>query len=213
MLLTELLQLHEPGPDSGMCYICGTQTESGWAQAPSEAFTAWASVYGGNVMCPACRPLVKRGEFRHRSWLATQAGVEFTEKGKREFIWQALLSPPEPPFAIYLTRAGQKQGALGLLRYVSESQERYWVGVEWLDRPVLMEREVAIAHAELVEKLRARKLPKAVLLSGQYGANHYKRALEEDWIEDLDEARRWVGNPQWEVIIHAHVDGTRAAGD
>jgi hypothetical protein len=207
MLLTELLQLSEPGTVPGLCYVCGQETETGWKEAPSAVFTAWAAVYAGEVMCERCRPLVKRGEFRHRSWVATSEGVRFTASGDRSFLWEALLHPPSPPFAIYLTRAGQKQGALGLIHYVSDSCRQFWVGTDWVDRPVLLEESWVRDQGHLVARLRERKVPKGVLVDGGFSPAHYKHAMEEGWLEDLELARSLAGDPRWEVIVYAYADG------
>lgn len=201
--LTELVGLSDPGSDAGRCYLCGRDTDRGHREPPSDAFTAWATVYSGSVLCERCYPVLHDRRFRARSWLATAAGVRFTEPGEdRRWLLETLLDPPEPPFALYLTRAGKKQGWISLVRYVSTSRERYWVGTDWLDRPVNLCRSWVHAVAPLVGELRRRRVPRTALVTGVFPPAVWKRAYREGWTRDLERAARLAGDPRWEVIVH-----------
>lgn len=201
--LTELIGLSKPGEAHGYCYLCRRETEHGHLEPPSDQFTAWATVYAGSVLCEWCYPVLHDRRFRSRSWLVTAAGVRFTEPGEDK-IWlrDVILSPPEPPFALYLTRGGKKQGWISLVRYVSWSRERYWVGTDWLDRPVHLDRAWAAAHAPLAERLRQRGISRAALLTASYSPAVWKRAILEGWSSDLDATAALAGDPRWEVIVH-----------
>lgn len=206
LTLAALLAPHvaaPPGPTAGTCYLCGAATPHGYREPPSDNFTAWAACYGGDVLCPVCRALLHDRRFRARSWCATPAGVRFATPEDRGWLWAALLDPPAPPFALYCTRGGQKQGWLSLARYVSHSREQFWVGTDWTDRPVRCARGWLAATAEQVTALRARGVSKATLLSGQPTAAQYARALREGWAAALDAARRWAGDPRWELLVYA----------
>lgn len=193
------------GTDSGICYVCGRITDTGWEEAPSDNFTAWSQIYRGTVMCEECRPIFKDRQMRMRSWCLSRAGCELQTKDNPGMIWAYLLEPPEPPYAIYVTQGGQKQGWISLGRYVSTSRVSYWVGTDWTDRPVRM----TVAHvrelAPLLARMRERKTPKQVLLDGQFSSGAYERAMREGWEEDIMLCRDQVGDPRWEVAVRAHV--------
>lgn len=199
-----VLQAREPGSVAGRCYVCGVETQTGWAEAPSDNFTAWSQIYRGSVMCEACRPIFKDRRFRQRSWVASRDGVEFSSKEDPSLIWRALLAPPEPPFAIYVTAGGQKQGWISLGIYPSTSRSRYWVGTDWTDKPVLMDAAWVSAASPLLERMRGRKVAKAALIDGQFSSGTWERAMREGWEGDLTEALERAGDTRWEVCVRAH---------
>jgi len=204
LTLTRLIGTNEPGNHAGRCYLCGEETATGHREPPSDAFTAWASVYGGSVLCGHCYAVLHDRRFRARSWLATQQGVRFAESGEgRSWLRDALISPPEPPFALYLTRAGKKQGWISLIRYVSQSRDRFWVGTDWLDRPVQIDRAWVITQLPLLDRLAAHKVGKTALMEGIFSPTVWKRAIREGWTSDLQEAQVLAGDPRWEVVVYA----------
>jgi hypothetical protein len=194
----------QPGVDSGVCYVCGRHTDTGWEESPSENFTAWSQVYRGTVMCEWCRPIFKNRQFRQRSWVACRTGVQFADAEHRTLIWDTLCEPPEPPYCVYITAGGQKQGWIVLGRYPSTSRERFWVGTDWTDRPVLIERAWVHEQAPLLDRMRERKTPKQVLLDGQFSSGAWSKAMAEGWTDDIEAVLSRVGNPRWEVVVRAH---------
>lgn len=209
MLLTELLAnagvfVPEPGSWPGSCYVCGRQTSHGHREAPSASFTAWASCSYGQVLCEFCKPALHTPELRRSSWIVTADEFVLARGEQRVALWQALLTPPSPPFAVYCTRAGQKQSWIALTRYVSVSDEQFWVGVDWLDMPVLMRHEFITAHSDLLLDMRARKISRDKLLgSSEFTVADYARAYADGWLCDIEAISRLIGMPQWEVMVHA----------
>lgn len=193
-----------PGTHHGTCYVCGRQTEHGWAEAPSDNFTAWSQIYRGTVMCERCRPIFKDRRFRQRSWVATTTGVQFADPEHRTLLWDTLREPPDPPFCVYVTAGGQKQGWISLGIYPSTSRDRYWVGTDWTDRPILIERAWVHDQAPLLDRMRERKTPKQVLLDGQFSSGSWDRAIREGWTDDIEAVLARVGDPRWEVVVRAH---------
>ena len=193
-----------PGSDHGTCYVCGRQTDRGWAEAPSDNFTAWSQIYQGRVMCEHCRPVFKDRQFRQRSWVASPVGIQFASKDTPTLLWDTMRDPPNPPFVVYITAGGQKQGWIVLGRYPSTSRERFWVGTDWTDRPVLIERAWVHEQAALLGRMRERKTPKQVLLDGQFSSGAWSKAMAEGWTDDIEAVLSRVGNPRWEVVVRAH---------
>jgi hypothetical protein len=115
---------------------------------------------------------------------------------------EALFSPPEPPFAIYLTRGGKKQGWIGLMHCVTYSKDLLWIGTDWLDRPVSLERSYIESRLPLAVELRERRVPKSVLAQGSLSPKIYQRAVTEGWVDKLDKALTLACDPRWEVILH-----------
>lgn len=205
VLLGDLYPEELPGADAGTCYVCGRVTDRGWREAPSDNFTAWSQIYLGDVMCQRCRPLFKDRQIRMRSWiLSASGGLELQTKDNPGMIWRYLVDPPDPPYAIYVTAGGQKQGWISLGRYVSTSRASYWIGTDWLDRPIRMSPAWVRERGELIARLRERKTLKQVLMDGQFSSGAYERAMREGWEADIEEVRALVGDPRWEVAVRAH---------
>jgi hypothetical protein len=204
MRLCELHGLVEPGQDAGTCYVCGATTETGWRGAPSGKFTAFSSCFAGDVVCEGCQVLLKDRRFRVYSWVMSRAWVAFADKEHRSAIWSALLDPPAPPWAMYQTQAGQKQGWLSIAACVNESRNAYRVAVDWLDRAVLMDARWVSGVAPVVAALREAKVTKDSLRSGSWSMRDYRRALEADLMDEYRKAYKLAGDPRWEVLVNAH---------
>lgn len=205
MTLPELLRLAEPGTDAGTCYICGRTTETGWRGGPSDSFTAWAGCYAGEVTCEGCHALLKDARYRRYTWLATPGELRIADAGRRGWVWPTVCDPPEPPFAMYLTTGGQKQGWISLVNYVSESRESYYIGTDWTERPVPMQWAWVADHAEVVTALRALKVPRGVVAGSEvWSVSHLRRVTDAGLREHYDTARRLAGDPRWEVMVYAH---------
>lgn len=202
MTLGELAGLSTPGEDEGRCYICGQETQCGHRMKPSDAFTAWAQCAEGDVMCEHCHPLIRTPDFRRRSWLVTSGNIHFATKDDREWIWPMLLDPPEPPFALYVTKSYKKQGHLTLVNYVSTSRTHFWIGADFADRAIAADLQQLREWAPIIEFLREQKMPKAALTTGEFGPHHYKKAIEGGWVDMVNAARNIAGNPAWEVLVH-----------
>jgi len=212
MTLGELYNKPTPGTAPGTCYICGRETQVGWAEAPSGTFTAWAQCYGGTVHCEFCRALLKERPFRLYSWVLTPGRQQIADKEHRAVIWETLCNPPEGPWAAYQTVGGQKQGWLTVANAVNEGRMTYRVAVDWLDKPVLLQSAYVADHAPVIEGLRDAEVTKDSLRSGSWSMRDYRRAREAELDAEYDIACHEAGKPEWEVLVNAHcrVDGGAA---
>ncbi|MEN6546040.1 MAG: hypothetical protein ABFE07_08375 [Armatimonadia bacterium] len=204
MTLGELYNHPLPGTDAGTCYLCGRETAQGWAGPPSDAFTAWSSCGAGAVHCEFCRPLLKTNTFRFYSWLVLPGEQHLANAEGRGLLWRTLLNPPEGPWALYQTNAGQKQGWLGLAQAVNESRTTYRIAVDWLDSPIMMQAAYVAANAPVIDALRGAEVTKDSLKSGQWSMRDYQRAAGADLHGAYAQAYTQAGNPQWEVLVNAH---------
>ena len=204
MILSRLINQPMPGADAGRCALCGEHTEHGLARLFSKDFTAYAYIYGGNVVCQYCAGMLLHKPFRTRSWIATTGGVEYIESGDgRLKLREALLHPPEPPFAIYISRNHQRQGWLTLMRRVSLSRDRFYVGNDWLDSPAYIVRDQFVLLLSEAEAMLARKVPRSVLLrESEPSVQLVKRAVQERWMGQLQRAMERAGDPAWEVAVY-----------
>lgn len=210
MTVSQLIARHAPtestqslsGDVPGDCYICGLPTERGQRRAPSDAFTAWASCGQGDVLCPDCAATLSWRDVRMFSWLATPDGVRFEGRGDRGWLWDVLADPPEPPYAIYITRGGQKQGWISGVRMVATSRERTPILTDWTDRPIMLTRADWRRYAPLVERLRGYGIGRNAVLTGEFTSNQWSKALTGGYAADLVEAQTYAGDPRWEAISH-----------
>jgi len=194
-----------PGSTPGICYLCGLATEEGYGEKPSGNFTAWAQCYHGTVLCPECYAALKTPALRRSSWIAIPEQIIYLRDidEPRALLRQVFIEPPDRPYAIYLTRGGQKQGWLSLLRYVNQGAQHFWVGVDWRDRPILLSPEYAVWALGLLGQLRP-KISKAKLWGEEeYGVADYAYASEAGLLDVLECAVKQRGDPRWEVMIYA----------
>lgn len=191
-----------PGETPGVCYICGIETAIGHPGAPSDLFTAWAACGRGDARCPDCAACLSHRAVRMRSWLVTETAFRPVTPDDKGWLWDALLSPPEPPYALYLTRGGQKQGWISGVRQVSLSRETPIVLTDWTDRPLSLPAWFRQQTAPVIASLRARKVSKRALVEGA-GIALESRALAEGWRDELRDAAEWIGDPRWEAMVHA----------
>jgi len=179
-----------PGNVGGKCIVCGRMTKSGHRIDFSDNFTMWALLQEGDCICEHCYTLCRDQKYRRKSWVATKDGIKFLEK---KDLLSTLLSPPNPPFAIYITKSGKKQGFLLLVKRPSLSRDRFFIAFEdslvWVDRKKL---EEMVAVAEAARKLKFRK---SDLLDPST-----KCWVHRDLCEKIVEFRK---NPLWEVVVYA----------
>lgn len=201
LTVSRLVGVAELGSRAGRCRICAEVTTQGWAEVPSDTFTAWQQLYAGDVICEYCWAMLKDRRFRSRSWWATRDGLRFVD-GDRSWWWWWLREPPEPPFACYLTAGRQKQGWVAGVRYVATSRDRYPVLTDWTDRPVWMSRSWLADVAPLADRLRQRGLSRPALRAGP-SPRVVLRAHAEGWDTDLRALEAHLRDPRWEVCAYA----------
>jgi len=201
--VSRLIGQIELGSSAGICAICGLQTEHGHAKAFSDSFTAWASVFGGDLVCEYCITMLRTKAYRMQSWIATPQSVLFLKStGKRQQLRDWLRAPPLGPFAIYLTQNGQKQGWLRLMRYVSNSPERFWIGCDWRDAPLFVERGKILCWLEDAARLRERGASRGALLGEPLSSAIVLKAIKAGWLDELMAVRERASAPEWEIAVY-----------
>ena len=198
--LGELLPFRMTGGCEGKCIACGKQTARGIPARLPDTFTAAYKLYNGNTLCEYCAPLFKERALRSRSWVASQNEFRYIQRSE----WLAtLVEPPEPPFAIYLTLSGQKYGYLSLIRRISTNRDRYWLGTDWHESPILISRVQIAEFIPIAQQLRMHGVPKTQLLTAQFSPAVVAKAIQEGWEALLSAVEQLSGNPTWEVIVYA----------
>lgn len=191
-----------PGPDTGTCYLCGVATTTGHRRSPSSSFTAYADCLAGDVICGDCFACLSHWDCRGRSWLVTEVSFSPLTKESGPILRDALLRPPDGPFAIYVTAGRQKQGWISLNRRLTYSRAAIMVGTDWTDRPVRIERAFVARHDPTLRRLREQKIPKAALRTNDISAATWAKAIAEEWEMDLWTVAELAGDPRWEVMTH-----------
>lgn len=191
--ITRVSQFFPPTPGSrnGKCIICAHYTEKGHDVDFSGNFTSWNLLQEGNCICEYCYTLCRDQQYRRKSWVASLKGVRFL---KRDEILPVLLEPPEPPFAVYITKSGKKQGFLHIVNRVNYNKNHYCIAFE--DSILFVERSSLREMVEIARQARNLKFSKSELLNGP-SAKHWEYKELCMKIEHLSR------NPVWEVVVFA----------
>jgi len=194
------LAVKEPllGALRGRCCVCGKETDSGHPKPFSNTFTGFAHLTYGEVACPHCFSFFKNPDFRKKSWVATADGVQFLDRRDCEKV---LLNPPDPPFFIYISSTGQRQGWLSALQLINWSRERFFIATDWVPPFEAFSKELHELH-RILTKLRKQRISKISLRTGEFSMTVWKKAFEDNFWQDLDLVRNYRGNPLWEVLIY-----------
>ncbi len=186
------------GKLSGECVLCGRRTERGHPVEFSDNFTAYNLFREGNCICEHCYTLLRNQEFRRRSFVLSRDGVRFLSRVECR---EVLLCPPDPPFFIYITQSGQRQGWLSAMQCVSYSRERFWVSTDFVGHFLVNLQELRRMD-ELILELRKVGVSKNSLRSGTLSAVEYRKLFEKNLTHLWDMAREYVKTPSWEVLCY-----------
>lgn len=88
---------------------------------------------------------------RGYSWVITETSRIAATKAHREFLFETILNPPEPPFAIVITDSGQKH--LIYRSVVNWDQNHFVVGLE--TEHIQVDRSKVVERMELVRSVCA----------------------------------------------------------
>jgi len=198
-MVTKLIKNPKKGNIKGRCVVCGVLTDNGLKISVSDNFSGWGYFYAGECFCPHCAAFFSDQTFRKRSWIATKSEFMFMKKGE---ILPYLLFPPEPPFFIYITKGGQRQGWLSALKYLNFSREHFFVSVDWLDIPVWMNLDEVRKFDDVIKLLRQNKVSKTAITTGDFGMYLTEKAIREKWYWAIKFAKEQIKNPVWEVIAY-----------
>ena len=210
-MINSLLTCHlfsafaEPGAIPGNCLLCGTATENGWLPTGfTDTVARRYIIPGGTVFCPLCRGMMRHRHCRTRCWVATRNGVHFSSIGDDTF-WRALVDPPEPPFAIYHTKGGKKQGWIGILYKVNYSRNSYWIGTDRsLYLPLLARKSDVFVRSQLVANLLQRTVRRSAVMVSSFSPAEWERSIREGWQDLLLAAQHFRHDPLWEVLVSAY---------
>ncbi|QLH52778.1 MAG: hypothetical protein CH6_0093 [Candidatus Kapaibacterium sp.] len=197
--ISYFLQPIKDGSESGYCVLCGTYTKNGHQFKPSDTFTAYSELQYGNVLCPFCAAFFQDQNFRRKNWILSENGVQFV---KREEIAAFLINPNKPlPFAVYITSTGQKQGWLRGFRRISFSKEKFFIHTDFAGC-VFTEFQELVYLFEIASKLHEQKVSKTELKTGEFSMSTYRKGIEKGFANLLDEVKKYVSQPNWEIVVY-----------
>ncbi|OPY23624.1 MAG: hypothetical protein A4E26_00738 [Methanobacterium sp. PtaU1.Bin097] len=200
--LSELICKHkeikpEPGELTGVCCLCGKQTEHGYKKKFGANFTAGPEVSSGTVICEHCKPLIGlSNELRRSMWIITESKFR---KFKKDEAKDVLLNLPDEPFYLYLTNTWQKVGWIKMLNRVNNGKDGLICCCVDYDT-YFVDLEVVKELFKLVEELRELKIPKTELESGELSM-HYYRKLEHPR-KTAKQLKKYAGNPVWKLAVY-----------
>src|SRR5690606_29417343 len=154
------------------------------------SFTALDHLHSEWV-CWACQWALSTRATRS-SHLATGAG---TRKLERKEFWPLLLSPPEPPFVLYLTESGQKHGLY--LQRIATSRNLFRVQVDDWSCDFVPSRDVEWMTA--AADARRLGVSRDSVASGDYSSREIlAMGKEYRWIEQV--LQRWRGTSNLRLL-------------
>jgi CRISPR type IV-associated protein Csf1 len=191
--ITRASELFPPkeGDMEGKCIICGRFTTKGNKIDFSDNFTNWHLLEEGEVICEQCYNMVRDQNHRRKSWVATREGIEFL---KRDQFIPIMLNPPEPPFVIYFTKSGKKQGFLKLIDKVNYSKNKFWVAYE--DDLIFVDKNILLEMVELAREARELGFTKGELENGAFTHNWKHRTI-------CEKIEQFKGNSLWRLVVNA----------
>lgn len=177
------------GNTVGKCVVCGENTQNGHKIDFSERFTSWSLLTDGDCICEHCYTLCRDQQYRRKSWVVTPGEVTFLT---RKDVIPVLLNPPDPPFSIYITKSGKKQGFLHLINKPALSRNRFFIAFE--DTPVFVDRGLLKQMVKVAEEAKAKKFKKSDMIDPSVKCWEHR-----DLCETILKFRK---NPLWEVVVY-----------
>ena|GEM_PF-1063039 len=188
------------GNINGVCVVCERYTEKGvpLKECVSDNFTGWSNFFSGNCMCPECAFLFSDQTFRRKSWVASIHGFHTF---KNDEALQVLFNPPEPPFFIYIAKAGQKQSWLSSIHRIAYDSSKYFFSHERYDVPILFEKKKAEQYITAIEKAMSYGISKTELTTVEFKMKTWQKAYEEGYHDFLKKLTKFKNDILWEVLV------------
>jgi len=183
------------GGKEGKCVVCGRFSKKGHPIDFSPNFTMYSVLEGGNIICEYCRSMLDNQDLRRHSWIAYIVdGEKILEKLDRKRVLEYLCDPPNPPFVIYVTRTGKKQGYLMLVNRVNMSRNFY--NIVWDDVLIPVFRDRVVFYHTVVKNALEKGLRKSELLHGCMVKNWDKRDI-------CCMVEKYRGDILWRLVVWA----------
>lgn len=182
----------------GVCAFCGhvkTKIFFDLEKVVSDNFVYFTKVKG-NQVCYSCYQLFKDGRFRNSCFIAVQDKVNFV---KRSDILPFLVSPIYP-FVVYVTKSYKKQGWLDGMRYISLSNDLFFIHTDFVG-VVKTTYDEFVNLVEIVKKLLSNKISKKHIL-GDENIYLYKVLIEKNLEEEFEFVKKYRNNPLLEVVVY-----------
>lgn len=184
------------GPDR--CHICGLPTDGGIpvAEVIKEGFTALDVLRDPSspIVCPACAWTKAQRESRTKHYVVTEHEWRFLT---RDEIGQAVLHPPEPPFALVVQESYKKH--TWLQAQVNYSTDRFYVSLE--ETPILVDRIEFARLLEAAQQLYNLGFGKEEIRTGHYFLPRLEKVGLETWAPLEEQVKPHRGSMHLELAI------------
>lgn len=175
------------------CIFCGAETpEDAKLIVFPETFTAYQLLQAGDKACERCAAMFADSKFRRNSWIV-QDGVFTVLKDPLE----ALLSLPDPPFTLYLTKTKRKHGWIRAVQNPALNVKRFILVVD--EEKIIFQAERYADLYRFARNLYARRISKSIMLGGMPEPSVHRR-YGLSWAESF-RLRELQHDPLWRTVV------------
>ena len=193
-----------PGEISGRCYLCMENADDliDIKKIVSGNFTGFQYLKAGDGLCKYCAGAFKEPAVRRSNWIVFPDSFETFKFNELRQKLQLALGKKQP-FAIFVTKSFKKHGWIvnpfAINAPAKDGSFKRLTIIFEEDLAVFTERSLQ-EILELTEKLIP-VLGKRRLETLDINSSVLEVLIELDLLKYYNRARRFVGNPAWEVIV------------
>jgi len=195
-IMSLILKNLDIGSISRKCSLYSSHIIQSFPISYSDNFQGYPLLSGnGQCLCPPCNYFLKNQDFRKKSWVASEDGIQFLQRRGCQDI---ILSSPSSPFFFYITLSGQCQGWLDALQVVNYSREKFIIPTGWVGKfPLVQDVRVYISEKYDTLKRESNQYPGTRIPCRSSTTSERRRLrLGIRWITKGRRLKKKVANPK-----------------
>jgi len=179
------------------CVFCVEHFENGYPLSViPKTFTAQQWLQAGSGVCERCYTFLKTPEARRNSWIIKGEKMKWENAVLLDDPLSILLSPPAPPFRLYLTKQKRKHGWIRLIHNPALKRIKFPVAYE---EDLFIVDVATIRHMhKIAASLMEKGASKKDLLYGFSAGKAIKLGVSP---AEICAVQQFKGNRLWEVVV------------